>query len=369
MFRLLPLLFLPLLLQAAAPPARYPTLSAKDAADGWLLLFDGETTFGWDVQGEARVEGGVIVLGGKKASRLTHRADFTYFRFEVEVSTDGKEWSRAVRTREPASGGVELEGAFGLDRASDRFFGPPVFGPPLLLLQVPAGKTVYLRNLKLRPEATRPLFNGKDLSGWKRFQGDPKREKSTFSVTKEGHLNVKNGPGDLQTETLYDDFVLQLECISNGKHLNSGIFFRAIPGEYQNGYEAQVQHDFSQVPPRKYLVDQYDPMTHKLVGKREVFSHARDFGTGAIYRRVPARRAVAVDGEWFTMTVVARGRHIATWVNGVQQVDWVDNRAPHKNPRNGYRGEAGAISIQGHDPTTDLSFRNLRIAALPRAKK
>ena len=30
--------------------------------------------------------------------------------------------------------------------------------------------------------------------------------------------------------------------------------------------------------------------------------------------------------------------------------------------RTGYRREAGHLSIQGHDPTTDLSFRNLRIA-------
>jgi hypothetical protein len=66
--------------------------------------------------------------------------------------------------------------------------------------------------------------------------------------------------------------------------------------------------------------------------------------------------------------VVARGNHFATWVNGVQQVDWTDNRPPSDNARTGYRREAGHISIQGHDPTTDLSFRNLRIAALPSKK-
>ena len=35
------------------------------------------------------------------------------------------------------------------------------------------------------------------------------------------------------------------------------------------------------------------------------------------------------------------------------------------NARNGCRLEKGPISLQGHDPTTDLSFRNLRIAELP----
>ena len=56
----------------------------------------------------------------------------------------------------------------------------------------------------------------------------------------------------------------------NGKALNSGIFFRCIPGQYQNGYEAQIQNGFKD-----------DDRTKPV-----------DFGTGAIYRRVPARKVV-----------------------------------------------------------------------------
>jgi hypothetical protein len=40
----------------------------------------------------------------------------------------------------------------------------------------------------------------------------------------------------------------------------------------------------------------------------------------------------------------------------------VDQRAADPNPRKGLRLEAGTLMIQGHDPTTDLSFRNLRAA-------
>ena len=79
---------------------------------------------------------------------------------------------------------------------------------------------------------------------------------------------------------------------------------------------------------------------------------------------LPARSEVAKDGEWFTLTVLAVDNHFATWVDGIQQVDWTDNRPANDNARNGYRSEAGHISLQGHDPTTDLSFRNLRIADL-----
>ena len=56
---------------------------------------------------------------------------------------------------------------------------------------------------------------------------------------------------------------------------------------------------------------------------------------------------------------------MATWVNGYQVSDWTDTRPPHENPRNGLRLAAGTITIQGHDPTTDLSFRKLRIAEIP----
>ena len=44
----------------------------------------------------------------------------------------------------------------------------------------------------------------------------------------------------------------------------------------------------------------------------------------------------------------------------------IDNstRPEIENPRNGLRLGPGHLSIQGHDPTTDLSFRNLRIGEL-----
>ncbi|MBN9123081.1 MAG: DUF1080 domain-containing protein, partial [Planctomycetes bacterium] len=202
---------------------------------------------------------------------------------------------------------------------------------------------IELRNLKLRPLDTKPLFTGKSLDGWKINAADPKRMASKWEITKEGELSVKNGPGDLVTEKEFDNFVLQFECKTLGKALNSGFFFRCIPGQYQNGYEAQIQNAY----------------------KDNDRTKPADFGTGAIYRRIPARKVVSNDDEWFTMTVVADGKHIATWVNGYQTVDWTDDRKENDNPRQGFRAAKGPISIQGHDPTTDILFRNIRIAELP----
>jgi hypothetical protein len=57
---------------------------------------------------------------------------------------------------------------------------------------------------------------------------------------------------------------------------------------------------------------------------------------------------------------------MAAWVNGIQVSDWTDTRKPHTNPRNGLRTDPGTLQIQGHDPTTDLSFRKLRIQEVPK---
>jgi hypothetical protein len=227
--------------------------------------------------------------------------------------------------------------------------------------EVAKANKLSIRNIKLRPNNRESLFNGKDLTGWKKFDADRNRAQSQFTVTNDGWLSIKNGPGDLQSTGEWADFVLQLDCRTNGENLNSGVFFRCIPGQYQNGYEAQIQNQVAKKP-KTYTIEEYDSRTHELKGKKTVENWSQDYGTGAIYRRIPARRSVAKDREWFTMTVVARGRHIATWVNGIQVVDWDDNRQENENARNGCRLKKGPISLQGHDPTTDLNFRNICIA-------
>ena len=361
------------------------SLTAEEARAGWLLLFDGETTFGWQIKGEAKVEKGALVLGSK-TEPTTAVLPGAFRDFELRFESEGKgrltvdcgsgrvdpgwvdsktimhlevvtgEGKRVHVVPKPSGtvGGVRTQGANISYDPNHR---------PVCRFEVPAGEQVKLTNVRLKPLNLPSIFNGKDLTGWKEHPG----RKSKFSVTKEGWLNVKDGNGDLQTEGQWADFVLQLECISNGKHLNSGIFFRCKPNEYQQGYEAQIRNEFT-AKPQKYLVEEYDPKTHELKGKKEVLSPAIDYGTGAIYRRQPARRGVAKDGEWFTLTVVAAGRHFATWVNGQQVADWTDNRKLNDNARNGCRLEKGPISIQGHDPTTDLSFRNIRIVELPARK-
>jgi hypothetical protein len=349
------------------------TLSPKEIEEGWILLFDGETAFGWKTDGDVKVENesGELKIGGPKKSTSSTTSPFGTCQIRFEYSLHGTAGITAASNTVPLKTDVagswysaevnvmangSLQGGFtdisrrpGEPGRASAFATKPsnAISPapaPIQFAVEPDSKLV-LRSIKLKPTGAKPLFNGKDLEGWKVFPGD--KYKSKFMVTPEGWINVKNGPGDLQTTGQYADFLVQLGCISNGKALNSGMFFRCIANEYQNGYEAQIQNGF----------------------KENDRTKPADFGTGAIYRRIPARKVVSNDHEWFTMTVLALGKHISTWVNGYQTVDWTDERPPNKNPRNGSKTEAGHLSIQGHDPTTDLNFRNIRIVEFKDEKK
>lgn len=363
-------------------------ITPREAADGWIQLFDGETTFGWESRGDARwrVDDGTLTPergsgGGFLATRTTF-ADFelrveywiddvansgVFLRcpdagpitaanaYEVNIfdahaewptgsinevgrrvgegRTSGR-WNRFDVRAEGSRLAVRLNGATVLEAEDDRH------ARGVVALQTLTGEgVVRFRNVQLRPLGLKSLFNGRDLTGWHAVPG----RRSVYSVTPEGWLNVKDGNGDLQTEARFGDFILQMQGISHGQHLNSGVFFRAIPGQFWQGYESQIRNQWEGG-------DRARPV---------------DFGTGGIYRRQPARRVVSDDGIWFTKTIVAHGRHLAVWVDGYPVSDWTDARPAHENPREGFRAEPGVISLQGHDPTTDLSFRAIRAVELP----
>src|SRR5262249_21173270 len=149
--------------------------------------------------------------------------------------------------------------------------------------------SVEFRNIKLRPLGLKSIFNGKDLAGWKPPEGNT----SEFAITPEGWLHLQHGKGALESADKFGDFVLQLESMTGGNNLNSGVFFRSIPGQLLNGYECQIHNGFKNG-------DRTQPV---------------DGGTGAIYRRQSVRKVVPDDKEWFHLTLIATGKHMASWVD------------------------------------------------------
>lgn len=383
---------------AAAVSEPEQLLHPLDVKAGWISLFDGQTLFGWQANNDPnaggvnwRVEDGVITADeGEPGLLLTtvRWADFeliceyrleaggnsgiflrTIFdpqdvtldcyelnmcdthpeyptgsivgRQKVEMQPAGEgEW-QSYRVRVEGNQIVaKLDGRIVMDfvdesenRRDIGFIG----------LQKNEGK-IEFRTVSLRPLGTTPLFDGESLDGWREVPGSDAR----FEPDEET-IHVSGGPGFLETEGTWSDFVLQFEVRTGAKDVNSGLFFRAMPGTEQQpsgGYELQICNSFAEG-------DRSRPT-----------DYGTGFGTGAIMHRAAARYIVADDLEWATLTLVADGPRFSTWVNGFPTTHWVDDRPSHENPREGLRLEPGHISLQAHDEQTDVRFRNLRIIDL-----
>ena len=367
-------------------------LVEDEIRDGWIQLFDGQTLFGW-TKGNDAIDWHVNESGEIEASEgpvglLVTTIPFANYEFRCDywMETGGNSGIFLRTTADPKS---PVDGCYELNicdshaefktaslvgraqptkevtgeevwktmyvRAEGNRIVVSVDGEEvldhtdesdnvvlngLIGLQKNEGR-IRFRNVFLKPLGGRSLFNGESLDGWHAVSGS----KSEFAATN-GSINVKNGPGFLETDDAWSDFILQLDARVNGDGLNSGVFFRLIPGTEEapsHGYELQIENVF-------------------LDGDRS--KPKDDAGTGAIFRRTQVRWVVSDDQQWLTATLIAVDDHIAAWINGIQVTDWVDGREPDANPRKGRKVEAGPISLQGHDESTDLDFRNLRIVDL-----
>lgn len=374
---------------ASAPAftgAKLPVLSRDEIDAGWLRLFDGETTFGWSPNNELKwtIEDGVVWADEGPSGLLVTTSPFDDFelRCEAKVVAGGNSGiflRTPAQPKDPATDCYELNicdthAAFKSGSLVGRLaptepiavdgdwhtysvkaVGPRVEvaidGKPALSyvdetatplkrgfigLQKNQGRAEF-RNVVLRPLGLSDWFNGTDLTGWRAAPGS----KSTFGV-EDGVIKVRGGRGFLESEQTAGNFILQFSAMTHGDKLNSGVFFRSMTAtekDPSNGYEFQIQHGMKNGDP----------------------AQPDDAGTGAIFRRINARRIVAKDREWFTGTLIANEGRFCTWVDGVPMVDWIDLRNPHENPRQGSRRTPGHFSLQGHDPGTDLSFRTFRV--------
>ncbi len=370
------------------------TLSEEEITTGWLKLFDGHTLFGWQPNSKTEwtVKDGIIMASGDTPGLLcttTRWADYELkvdFRiaeggnsgiflrttlnptdpavdcYELNICDSHPQFKsaslvkRAQPSKEVTANGdwhnftirhvgnelaVKMDGEDVL-QFTDTTEKPLMSG--FIGLQMNGGQAEF-RNIYLRPLGMTALFDGKTLDGWRVVPGS----RGEFTV-KDGTIQVtgdkESGRGFLETELTAGNFVFQFEAITHGDALNSGVFFRALPGTEKNpsdGYEFQIQNGI----------------------KNNDRNQPADHGTGAIFRRASARRVVSDDRQWLAATLVADGPHFTTWVNGIQVVDWTDDRALNENPRQGLRLEPGHFSLQAHDPTTDLQFREIQLAPLP----
>ena len=347
------------------------TQVAAAQADGqWINLFDGETTFGWADLGDVSwsVKDGVLTGEEGTGGLLATTAQFADFELEMKIKVK-PECSTGIAVRTPLDGHPTENGAGVIwikERRGDEspwhdvkvvakgdtvtatidgeevedFATSNAKGHIAVLYHHNGHAVVEVSEAKLRPLSMRSIFNGENLDGWNII---PDRA-SEFSVI-DGALNIKDGNGQIETEETFRDFVLQLDIYSNGEHLNSGVFFRGPVGVFWKGYESQVRNQWAG-----------DDRTKPI-----------DYGTGGNYGNQATRKVIPSDKEWFSKTVICNGNHMAVWINGILVSDFLDTRPINENhnAKEGYVPIKGTIHLQGHDPTTDLSFKNIVVQAYP----
>jgi len=202
-----------------------------------------------------------------------------------------------------------------------------------------------------------PLFNGKDLTGWKIHEKPSGNITEVIKIEKDGKVvgfdgKLKDGttthlwpvedglligsgpPSHLFSERGdYVNFKYRVEAKINDKG-NSGQYFRTEFGPgFPKGYEAQINA-----------------------------THGDRIKTGSLY--LPNVKEVLVlndapnkPDEYFVQEVTCIGDTITISVNGKKTVDaW-------KDPEHRYK--KGHFALQGHDPGTVVTFKKIEMKELP----
>lgn len=384
-----------LFLATTLASAQNKSLTPREISEGWLQLWDGATLFGWKEEGGAKwrtTPEGTLMADAGDTGWLRSGSEFADFVFQCEYRTgvNGNSgiFLRSAKSGEPHVTGYELQiwnerptfwtGSL-VNHVQSKRIAPAAnqwhryevqaIGDHFVIkidgkkvaegrdkksaaghigLQYNKDNKVEFRNIRVKPLGTKPIFDGKSLSGWQEVAPTrPAKEPAIWKVEK-GTIHVVHGGGQLETTGSYDDYILQIDVRTNSsdpkRHPNSGIFNRGEAKGYWTGYEVQIRNEFK-------ADDRTQPV---------------DWGTGAVYNRAATRKVVPNDNEFFIMTINVRGAHFGVWVNGYPVTDWEDTRPPAATARQGLKTAAGTISLQAHDPTTDLNFRNIRLAALPK---
>ena len=179
----------------------------------------------------------------------------------------------------------------------------------------------------------RPLFNGKDLTGW--HLRNPNSHNS-WSVLPGGILKntVEHGVHgtDLVSDQKFWNFTVRYEYMTP-EDSNSGFYLRGR-------YEIQILGD------------------HKS-------GQATLTGNGSIYNfKAPDKFITKPPGEWQTGEATIIGNRVTVIMNGVKIHDNVECTRPTGGELDNKQNEPGPILLQGDHGT--VSFRNIRIKELPK---
>lgn len=181
---------------------------------------------------------------------------------------------------------------------------------------------------------TRPLFNGKDLSGWK----------GVGYVVEDGAITCTPKGRTLITEETFSNFVLDFEFqLAPGANNGLGIHYPGSGDAAYTGMEIQI----------------LDSTAPKYKDLKDFQFH------GGLYTMAPARQGFLKPvGEWNQQRVTVMGPALKVELNGeiILRVN-LDEMSAKFPKHEGVKRRAGHIAWLGHGDR--VAFRNINIGELP----
>lgn len=183
------------------------------------------------------------------------------------------------------------------------------------------------------------LFNGKDLKGWVKKNGNAEYKIVNNTIVGVSQLNTPNS--FLCTEQIYGDFVLELE-VKVEAGLNSGIQIRSISDHTimagkVHGYQVEI-----------------DPGDRAWSGG--IFDEGRNGWLYPLSVNPKGQKAFKL-GQWNKYHIEAIGNSLKTWINGIPCTNLLDSQTAR-----------GFIALQVHQIKREeqigltVQWRNIRIA-------
>lgn len=187
------------------------------------------------------------------------------------------------------------------------------------------------------------LFDGHSLQGWKANENPDTFHVVDGLITFDGprsHLFYlgEGEPADFRNFEFYADVLVRPGA-------NSGIFFHAKmndSGSPKQGIEVQVDNTYQPKKGRELKL------------------------AGCLYNVRGLYKSIVRDNEWYTVHLTVRGKRVQVELNGTLVIDYVEPEGlSDEDLLPGKRIGHGTFALQGHDPDSKASFRNLRVRRLP----
>ena len=174
-------------------------------------------------------------------------------------------------------------------------------------------------------EKLEPIFNGKDLAGWK-VPAD-----NIWWHVKDGVMQVRSGPekkgGILWTEKEYSDFVIELEFKFGEGTIDSGVHLRN-PDQIQIGISGSLKRDMTASP---YIPGKGYPVEAEGVAE------------------------LLKQDDWNHMRIEVRGMDYVCFLNGKKVMTYTTETGIPKGP----------IGLQLHgNKDMAIDFRDIKVAEL-----